>query len=80
VDGGESERVGAAGWAMTTKFCTSCQCTRDIEGGEFRKTRVSGRWICAPCVEHKTESIYLSRSGKPADVKMIMEKLYRRAA
>jgi len=63
-----------------TKFCTSCQCTRDIEGGVFRKTRVSGRWICKPCAERKTESIYMNRSGRVADVKKIMYKLYRRAA
>jgi len=65
---------------MTTRFCTSCQCTRDMEGGIFRKTKTSGRWICKPCSEHKTESIYLNKSGQIADVKMIMEKLYRRAA
>ena len=65
---------------MTTKFCTSCQSTRDLAGGEFRKTRTSGRWICAPCLAHKTESIYMNRSGKVADVKTIMEKLYRKAA
>ena len=65
---------------MTTRFCTSCQCTREAEGGVFRKTRTSGRWICQPCSERKTESIYMNRSGKVADVKTIMEKLYRRAA
>jgi hypothetical protein len=65
---------------MTTKFCTSCQCTRDAEGGVFRKTRTSGRWICQPCAEHKTESIYKNRSGQIADVNRIMEKLYRKAA
>lgn len=65
---------------MSTRFCTSCQCTRDMEGGVFRKTKTSGRWICKPCSEHKTESIYLNKSGKVADVKTIMEKLYRSAA
>lgn len=65
---------------MSTRFCTSCQCTRDMEGGIFRKTKTSGRWICKPCSEHKTESIYLNKSGKVADVKTIMEKLYRSAA
>jgi hypothetical protein len=65
---------------MQTKFCTSCQCTRDVAGGEFRKTKVNGRWICAPCLAHKTESIYMNRSGKVADVKTIMEKLQRKAA
>jgi len=65
---------------MTTKFCTSCQSTRDLAGGEFRKTKASGRWICQPCLEHKTESIYMNRTGKIADVKTIMAKLYRKAA
>jgi len=65
---------------METKFCTSCQSTRDLAGGEFRKTRGSGRWICQPCLEHKTQSIYMNRTGKIADVKTIMAKLYRKAA
>ena len=65
---------------MNTKFCTSCQCTRDIEGGVFRKTRTSGRCICAPCIAHKTESVYMNRSGQIADVNRIMETLYRKAA
>jgi len=65
---------------MNTKFCTSCQSTREIEGGEFRKTRSSGRWICAPCLAHKTESIYMNRSGKVSDVRAIMKKLYARVA
>ena len=65
---------------MNTKFCTSCQSTREIEGGEFRKTKSSGRWICAPCLAHKTESIYMNRSGKVSDVRATMKKLYARAA
>jgi hypothetical protein len=62
---------------METKFCTSCQSTRDLAGGVYRKTKSSGRWICQPCSEHKTESIYMNRSGKIADVKTIMKNLYR---
>jgi len=65
---------------MNTRFCTSCQCTREVDGGVFRKTRTSGRWICQPCSQHKTESIYKNKSGQIADVKKIMEKLYRNAA
>jgi hypothetical protein len=65
---------------METRFCTSCQCTREVDGGVFRKTRTSGRWICQPCSQHKTESIYKNKSGQIADVKKIMEKLYRNAA
>ncbi len=51
-----------------------------MEGGVFRKTKTSGRWMCKPCSEHKTESIYMNRSGRVADVKTIMEKLQRKAA
>ena len=51
-----------------------------MEGGVFRKTKTSGRWMCKPCFEHKTESIYMNRSGRVADVKTIMEKLQRKAA
>ena len=65
---------------MTTKFCTSCQSTRELAGGVYRKTKANDRWICAPCSERKTESIYMNRSGKAVDVKTLMEKLYRRAA
>jgi hypothetical protein len=65
---------------MTTKFCTSCQSTRELAGGVYRKTKSSGRWICQPCFERKTESIYMNRSGKIADVKTLMAKLYRKAA
>jgi hypothetical protein len=65
---------------MTTRFCTNCQSTREVEGGTFRKTKTSGRWLCQPCSERKTQSIYTNKSGRVADVKTIMEKLYRRAA
>jgi hypothetical protein len=64
---------------MTTKFCTNCQSQREVEGGVFRKSRTSGRWMCKPCSERKTESIYMNRSGKVADVKTIMSKLYQKA-
>lgn len=63
---------------MTTKFCTSCQASRPVDGGEFRKTAKSKRWICKQCVAHETESVYLNRSGKPAEVKKNMNTLYRR--
>jgi hypothetical protein len=65
---------------MTTKFCTNCQSQREVEGGVFRKSRTTGRWMCKPCFERKTESIYMNRSGKVADVKTIMSKLYQKAA
>ena len=65
---------------METKFCTSCQCSRALDGGVFRVLRATSRWICVSCVERRTESIYMNKSGKTADVSKIMEKLYRRAA
>lgn len=65
---------------MNTKFCTSCQCTRELDGGVFRKTKANDRWVCKPCSEHKTESIYMNRSGQVADVKKIMKKLYSKVA
>ena len=65
---------------MTTRFCTNCQSIKDIEGGIFRKTSKTGRWICKPCAEHKTESIYMSKTGRVADVKYIMNKLYNKVA
>lgn len=43
-----------------TRFCTSCQATRSIEGGERRNTRGVPRWVCQPCLQRKTESIYKS--------------------
>jgi len=65
---------------MITKFCTNCQSQREVEGGVFRKSRTTGRWMCKQCFERKTESIYMNRSGKVADVKTIMSKLYQKAA
>lgn len=43
-----------------TRFCTSCQATRTLEGGEIRATRGVPRWICRACIERKNESIYKS--------------------
>jgi hypothetical protein len=43
-----------------TKFCTSCQATRTMEGGERRITRGVPRWVCRACIDRKSESIYKS--------------------
>ena len=43
-----------------TKFCTSCQVTRSVEGGEFKVTRGVNRWICLPCLQRRSGSIYKS--------------------
>ena len=61
------------------RFCTSCQCNRDMEGGVFRRSKRSGRWICSLCLAHKTESIYKNTSGRAADVQRLMTKLYEKA-
>ncbi len=45
---------------IETRFCTSCQVTRAIQGGERRKTRGVPRWVCLACIERKSESIYKS--------------------
>ena len=44
-----------------TRFCTSCQATRAVEGGELRATRGVPRWVCQPCVQRKAVSIYKSQ-------------------
>jgi hypothetical protein len=46
---------------MDTKFCTSCQAMRALEGGERRVTRGVPRWVCRACMERKSESIYKSQ-------------------
>lgn len=63
-----------------TRFCTSCQCDRDTEGGIVKRSRKSARWICKPCLEHTSVSIYKNTSGKPADVKRIMTELWDKRA
>ena len=46
---------------MDTKFCTSCQATRQLEGGERKITRGVSRWVCRACIDRKSESIYKSQ-------------------
>lgn len=59
-----------------TRYCTSCQADRDLEGGIIKRTRSASRWICKSCLERKTVSIYKNTSGRPADVKKIMAALW----
>lgn len=61
------------------RFCTGCQCDREEEGGVWRKAYRTRRWICKPCVEKKTESIYKNRSGIACDVERLMRQLYAKA-
>ena len=42
------------------KFCTSCQAMRAVTGGAHKVTRGVPRWVCQPCLERKSESIYKS--------------------
>jgi hypothetical protein len=62
--------------AINTKFCTSCQCYRDIDGGVNRRFRTTARWLCHSCVTHKSHSIYRNTSGRVANVQLIMKTLY----
>lgn len=52
-----------------TKFCTSCQATRSVEGGEIRATRGVPRWVCQACIERKSESIYKNHSNVERQLK-----------
>lgn len=61
-----------------TRFCTSCQATRAVEGGEVRATRGVPRWICQACLARKTVSIYKNQSGKAVNVAKLMRDLYAR--
>lgn len=64
---------------MATRFCTSCQCARDADTGITRKVNKTSRWICRACLDHKTESLYKSKTGRAANVPLIMAKLYAKA-
>ena len=60
------------------KFCTSCQATRDEEGGIFRRGKRTNRWICKSCIEKKSPSIYRNLSGKPtpaSDINRLVKQL-----
>lgn len=46
---------------IDTKFCTSCQATQPLAGGQVKQTRDRPRWVCQGCLERKYESIYKSR-------------------
>lgn len=50
---------------METKFCTSCQSSRTLEGGVRKVTRGVTRWVCRACLERKSESIYKNHDNDP---------------
>lgn len=60
---------------MNSKFCTSCQSYKCIDGGIKRKLRNTARWICHSCITHKSHSIYRNTSGKVANVPAIIRDL-----
>lgn len=60
---------------INSKFCTSCQSYKDINGGVNRKFRTTARWICHSCITHKSHSIYRNTSGKVANVPAIIKDL-----
>jgi hypothetical protein len=51
-----------------TKFCPSCQQTRDKEGFKLVATanKKQRRWKCAICLEKKSATIYRSIKNDPA--------------
>lgn len=61
------------------RFCTACQARRPEEGGTWRRGRGFNRWMCQPCAERKSASIYRNQTGKQCDVQQLMSKLYGRA-
>ena len=60
---------------INSKFCTSCQSYKCIDGGIKRKLRNTARWICHSCITHKSHSIYRNTSGKVANVPAIIKDL-----
>ncbi len=44
-----------------TKFCTSCQATKSLAGGQTKLTRGVPRWVCQGCLNRVYESIYKKR-------------------
>lgn len=53
---------------------------RDANTGETKRFRTTARWLCQLCVERKSQSIYRNQSGRPADVRKLMDALYRKVA
>lgn len=43
---------------VKTRFCTSCQATKGVEGGYMKQTRGVPRWVCKGCAEKKYEGVY----------------------
>lgn len=65
---------------MDTKFCTTCQSRRPVEGG-YKKPNSTRGWMCYGCYVKKTPSIYQSKSQtKPSDISRLMTAMYGRAA
>jgi hypothetical protein len=63
------------------RFCTSCQVSRQEEGGEFRRLRSTARWVCQCCLQRNTHSIYSSRGTTTAgDIRRLVNKLQGRVA
>ena len=52
---------------MSTKYCSSCSATRNIEGGQNVNYRSSDgfirhRWKCRHCIARTSESIYSKKA------------------
>lgn len=52
---------------MTTKYCSSCSSTRNIEGGQIVSFRCADgatrtRWRCRHCATQSSESVYAKKA------------------
>jgi len=64
---------------MTHRYCTSCQCDRQTEGGEYRKLNKTARWLCRLCVQRKSVSLYKSqRPSTLAEVNRLLDQISHR--
>lgn len=55
------------------RFCTTCQSSKDEEGGVTKRTGKFGkcsRWLCKACAERTSVSIYKSKGGPTPQAKL----------
>ena len=47
------------------KYCSSCRMHQSMEGGEYKQTKSTQRWLCGHCVKRSSTSGF-SLKGKMA--------------
>lgn len=63
------------------KFYTACQAFKEESGGVTRRGKGFARWMCQPCAERKTESIYKAKvATRPETLAKVRAMLYGKAA